>query len=199
MVAGAGLRAAVPHDVIVTGLAPEKTNVIVRSIGAWGVAPPHQNDVAFLGQARTQQLLLGAESVSTDIAVLNEVFVVGGPRQPVVGQTGAVLIHRRPVHNFHSRLCIQASFPKDVANKSGAVHPCGTAVVARVAVGRLGVAANVGGAQVVVVILVGLQLLDNAFPGNTHTGHVVGAALHVIFHLGERVLGPEDGHVPGAI
>ena len=42
-------------------------------------------------------------------------------------------------------------------------------------------------------MLVGFQFPDNAFPGDTHAGHVVGAALHLIFHLGEGVLGKKMG------
>ena len=199
LVAGAGFCAAVPHDVVIAGLAPEETNVVVRSIGTRGVAPPHEDDVAFLGQATGKQLLLGAESVGTDVAVFNEVFVVGGPCQPIVRQAGAVLVHGRPVHDLHGGFRVQAGFAENVADKARAVHSHGAAVVGGVTFGRLGVAASVGGAQVVVVVLVGLQLLDNAFPGNAHGSHVVGAALHFGFHRVEGVLRVKHGNVPGAV
>ena len=63
----------------------------------------------------------------------------------------------------------------------------------------MGVAASIGGAQVVVVILVGLQLPDDALPGNAYAGHVVGAAFHLRFYRVEGVLGVKHRHVPGAV
>ena len=108
--------------------------MIVGSIGTRGVAPPHQNDVTFLGQATGKQLLLGAEGVGTDIAVFNQILIVGRARQPVVGQAGAKLTNWRLVHDFHGGFRVQAGFPKDVADKARAVHSHGAAVVGGVPV-----------------------------------------------------------------
>ena len=44
----AGFGAAVPHDIVIRRLAPEETNVVVRSIRAGIVAPPHEDDITFL-------------------------------------------------------------------------------------------------------------------------------------------------------
>ena len=173
--------------------------MIVSGIRARGIAPPHEDDVTFFRQAGTQKLLLGAESVGADIAVFDEVFVVGGPCQPIVRQAGAVLVHRSAVHDLHGGLRVQAGFAENVADKARAVHSHGAAVVGGITIGRLGVAASVGGAQVVVVVLVGLQLPDDALPGNAYAGHVVGAALHFGFHCIEGVLGVKYRHVPGAV
>ena len=197
LVAGAGLRAAVPHDVIVAGFAPKEADMIVSGIRARGIAPPHEDDVAFLGQARAQQLLLGTESVSTDIAVFDKVFVVGGACQPVVRQAGTVLVHRSAVHDFHGGFRVQAGFAEDVADKTGAVHPDLAAVVARIPVGGLSVPAHIFGTQVEVIVLVAFQLPDNGFTGNSHGSHVVGASLHLGFHRIERVLSVKHRHVAG--
>ena len=95
--------------------------MIVGPVRAWGLAPPHEDDVALFRKAAGKQLLLGTESVSTDIAVFDKIFVVGRPRQPVIGQTRAVLIHRRLVHDLHDGFGIQASFAKDIGHKPGTV------------------------------------------------------------------------------
>ena len=71
------------------------------------------------------------------------------------------------------------------------------AVVAGVAVGGLGVAALVRGAQVEIIVFMGFQLPDDGFTGDAYGSHVVGAALHLGFHRVEGVLGVKDGHVAG--
>ena len=121
LVAGAGFRAAVPHFVLAVIVAPIKANVIVGPVRAWGLAPPHEDDVALFRKATGKQLLLGAEGVSADIAVFNEVFVVGRPCQPVVRQAGAELTHGCLVHDLHGGFGIQASFAKDIGHKPGTV------------------------------------------------------------------------------
>ena len=110
LVARAGFRAAVPHDVVIASFAPKEADMVVGGIRAGCIAPPHEDDVAFLGQAAEKQLLLGAESVGTDISVFDKVFVVGGACQPVVRQAGAELTHGCLVHDFHGGFRVQPSF-----------------------------------------------------------------------------------------
>ena len=84
LVAGAGFCAAVPHDVVIASFAPKEADMVVGGIRAGCIAPPHEDDVAFFRKTAGKQLLLGAESVGADIAIFDEVFVVGSACQPVV-------------------------------------------------------------------------------------------------------------------
>ena len=112
-----------PHLVLAVKIPPIKANVVVRAIVKWRFAPPHENDIAFFGQAAGEKFLLCLKRIPGQVAGLDEGHVIGSAGQDVIGQAGP-----KPVGpagdglDFcHNGIGVQPSFPQNIGHKPTAV------------------------------------------------------------------------------